>query len=62
MRKIEVEITPEGEVQIRPVGYKGTTCQEATRKLEQVLGDVISDTPTSEMLERETSQDINAAY
>lgn len=62
MRKIEVEITPEGEVQIRPVGYKGTACQDATRKLEQVLGEVTSDKPTPEMLEREANLGIDAAY
>src|SRR5262249_3213824 len=38
MKQIIVEITPEGEVQIDAIGFKGTACEKATAEIEKALG------------------------
>ena len=40
MKRIEVEIGPEGEVSIDAAGFTGPDCEEATRFLEEALGEV----------------------
>lgn len=45
---ITVEIAPDGSVKITTAGYRGRTCQDATRALERALGTVTSDTPTED--------------
>jgi DUF2997 family protein len=35
---IEVIVSPNGEVQIDAVGFKGADCEKATRYLEEALG------------------------
>jgi hypothetical protein len=47
--RIFVRITPDGQTEVSVAGVQGTDCQEATRSLEQKLGNVISDTATDEM-------------
>jgi hypothetical protein len=47
-RVIEVTVSPQGEVSIKTAGYSGTSCQEASRYLEQALGAVTSDRKTPE--------------
>lgn len=53
MKQISVLITPEGEITITPTGFKGTTCNEATRNLEKALGTVTDNKETPELYERE---------
>lgn len=55
-KKIDVLITPEGEVQITTSGYKGSSCLKATEALERALGAKSSDQPTAEMKQTETKQ------
>lgn len=43
MKKIEVIITPQGETTVTTVGFKGKSCQDATKQLEQALGIVQSE-------------------
>jgi hypothetical protein len=38
MKQIIVTVTPEGEVQIEAVGFKGNACESATKAIEQALG------------------------
>lgn len=40
MRSIEVTVTAEGDVDIEAIGYRGNSCEEATRHLEMALGQV----------------------
>lgn len=35
---IEIEFCPKGEIRIDAVNYSGSSCEEATRYLEQALG------------------------
>ena len=38
--RIEVRISPEGAITIDAKGYTGSTCEEATRFLEEALGTI----------------------
>ena len=38
--RIEVRISPEGAITIDALGYTGSTCEEATRFLEEALGTI----------------------
>lgn len=40
MKSIEVTISPEGDINIEAIGYRGKSCEEATRHLEMALGQV----------------------
>lgn len=37
-RTIEVKVSPNGDISIDAVGFKGTDCEKATRFLEEALG------------------------
>ena len=39
-KRIKVLISPEGEVTVEAIGYKGKACEEATRGIEKMLGSV----------------------
>ena len=39
-RTIEIIISPQGQVQIDAVGFKGPDCELATRFLEEALGTI----------------------
>ena len=39
-RTIEIIVSPQGQVQIDAVGFKGPDCELATRFLEEALGQV----------------------
>lgn len=38
MKSIEVTVSPEGEVKIEAVGFRGGSCTLATKALEQAMG------------------------
>jgi hypothetical protein len=60
MKQIQVLVTAEGEVTIKPIGFKGESCKQATASLEKALGAVVSDKPTAEMQEKEVNQNVDA--
>ncbi len=37
-KKIEITVSPEGAVSIKTTGFTGSSCKDATRELERVLG------------------------
>ena len=47
-RTIEITISPTGKTQIETKGFAGSSCQEATRLLEQALGRVTNEQLTPE--------------
>ncbi len=50
--EIIIDVSPIGEPpRITVTGVKGTGCKALTKPLEQMLGSVIADKPTSEMQE-----------
>jgi hypothetical protein len=48
-RIIEITVSPTGESIVQTQGFAGTSCREASRFVEQALGEIQSDTPTAEM-------------
>lgn len=38
MKQIIVEVSPDGEVKIEAVGYRGQSCAKATEALEKAMG------------------------
>ena len=48
MKTIEVIISPKGETKIEVKGYFGSSCQAASKFLEDALGAKLSDNPTAE--------------
>ena len=49
MKSIEIIISPTGATTVQTKGFAGAGCREATRLIEQALGQVQSDKPTTEM-------------
>ena len=47
--RIEVTVSPAGEVRIETRGFQGTACRNADAFLRSALGLVRSDQPTAEM-------------
>lgn len=46
--EIIVTIGPDGQVSVEAKGLKGTGCVEATRALQEALGQTVSDAKTAE--------------
>lgn len=51
-QEIEVTISPDGSVSLRPKGAKGADCVELTRALEEAVGEVERRELTAEYYER----------
>ena len=56
MKTIRV-IIKNGETRIETSGFVGSSCQDATRSLEAVLGKTVTDTPTEEAYVQSKTQD-----
>ncbi len=50
-REFDILISPNGDVQLQVSGYKGKTCLEAMRVFEQIVGELKSQSLTSEFYE-----------
>jgi hypothetical protein len=55
-RTIEVIVSPQGETRIETRGFAGSSCQQASRFLEQALGVQASEKLTAEFYQQESSQ------
>ena len=53
-KTIEVSVSPTGAISIEAEGYKGSSCEEATRFLEEALGLPGKRTRKSEFYRRKT--------
>ncbi|HUU59253.1 MAG TPA: DUF2997 domain-containing protein [Phycisphaerae bacterium] len=51
MRTIEITVDPAGEVTVRTRGYAGRSCLDASRALEEALGERTAETRTAEFYE-----------
>ena len=56
MRQIIVSVSPEGEVRIDAIGFKGTACEKATQELERALGMATKRTKKPEYRQLNTNQ------
>ena len=48
MKTIEVIVTAKGETSVQTRGFTGDSCREASRLIEQALGQRVSETLTAE--------------
>jgi hypothetical protein len=48
MKIIEITISPKGEARVQTKGFNGTDCQQASRFLEQALGQRTQEQLTAE--------------
>ena len=55
MKTVEIIISPKGEARVQTKGFNGTDCQQASRFLEQALGQ-----RTKEQLTAEFHQSTNS--
>jgi hypothetical protein len=54
---IQIIIDATGQIRIETQGFAGSFCREASKRLEEALGIVESDKPTSELYQQATSQE-----
>jgi hypothetical protein len=48
MRTIEIIITTDGRTSVQTVGFSGPSCRDASKFIEQALGQRIAETRTAE--------------
>ena len=48
MKTIEIIVSPQGETRLETKGFVGASCQDASRFIENALGEMLSDQPTAE--------------
>ena len=59
MKIIEVIITPSGETQIQTKGFSGSECKQASRFLEEALGQNVGEKLTPEYHQNQSAQQSN---
>ncbi|MEN6449763.1 MAG: DUF2997 domain-containing protein [Thermoguttaceae bacterium] len=52
-RSIEIIVTPEGKTSVQTLGFTGPSCRDASRFIEQALGQRASERLTAEFHEAE---------
>ena len=56
MKSIEVMITPDGKTLIQTQGFLGASCRQASKFLEEALGQRISESMTAQFYQQESAQ------
>ena len=50
-RELDISISPDGHVEVHVQGYKGRSCLDAVKLLEQIVGELKAQHETSEFYE-----------
>jgi hypothetical protein len=58
---IEIVVAPDGSTTIQTKGFAGSSCRDATRLLEQALGEVAEERLTPEFHHAQSSQEQKTA-
>ena len=53
MRVVEIIISPQGQARVQTRGFVGTACQEASKFIEQTLGQRLEERLTAEFYQGE---------
>jgi len=53
---IEIIVTPSGQTSLQTLGFTGASCQQASRFLEEALGQKTSDRRTAEFYQTTSSE------
>lgn len=54
MKTIEIIISPEGQATVQTKGFQGASCREASRFIEQAIGNPTGEKLTSEFYQTES--------
>ncbi len=54
-KTIEITVSPTGESKVETKGFTGSSCRDASKFIEQALGEKVSDKPTAEMFQTEAN-------
>jgi len=55
-KTIEIIVSPTGQSTVKTRGFRGASCQEASRLLEQALGSRTAERLTAEFYQSQTSE------
>jgi hypothetical protein len=55
-KTIEIIVTPAGETSVQTKGFAGSSCREASKFIEQALGDKTAETLTAEFHQTAATQ------
>ena len=56
MKTIEITVSLQGEVKVQTKGFAGSSCQEASRLIEQALGTKVSEQMTPEFYQQQEAR------
>jgi hypothetical protein len=56
MKTIEIVITPAGKTTIQTLGFTGSSCRDASKFLEEALGQRLSEQQTAEFHQTQTAE------
>ena len=59
MKTIEIIVSPQGETRLETKGFTGASCQEASRFIENALGEKLSEEATPELHQVQAEQTRN---
>ncbi len=59
MKTIEIIVTPEGKASVQTMGFTGSSCRDASRFIEQALGQRVGEKLTAEFHQSESVQQTN---
>ena len=60
--KIEIVVSPQGETSLETRGFTGASCQDASRFIENALGQKLSDQPTADRYQVSAGQTQDHEY
>ena len=58
MKSIEITVSPQGETKVQTKGFTGSSCQEASKLIEQALGTKASEQITPEFYQQQTTRSV----
>ena len=58
MKTIEITVSLQGEVKVQTKGFAGSSCQEASRLIEQALGTKVSEQMTPEFYQQQVTRTV----
>ena len=56
MKTIEIIISPQGQSTVQTKGFTGSSCRDASKFIEQALGEKVTETLTSEFYQPASTQ------
>ncbi len=57
-RTIEIIIAPDGKATVQTLGFTGPSCREASRLIEQGLGQRLAENLTAEFYQAQTTEQV----